>query len=176
MVVVAMVEIVARVHGPHHSLLELQGQYSGILYLNRLAAHIACESADLLDFRRSPISDVSDRSSLRRARILTIFFGILGTLLALVVMKHLGTLVQAVNTIFGIFGGPLLGIFGLGVLSRRANTPGALAGALAGALVGISVAFSGPWLWNLLHVDLVFVCDHDANRRLAGKFSLCSSR
>ena len=88
---------------------------------------------------------MSDRLSLRRARILTIFFGILGTLLALVLMKHLGTLVQAVNTIFGIFGGPLLGIFGLGVLSRRANTPGALVGALAGALVGIAVAFSGPW-------------------------------
>jgi Na+/proline symporter len=99
----------------------------------------------LLDFRSSPISDVSDRSSLRRARILTIFFGILGTLLALVVMKHLGTLVQAVNAIFGIFGGPLLGIFSLGVSSRRADTAGALVGALAGAVVGISIAFSGPW-------------------------------
>ena len=49
MVVVAFVEIVARVHGPHHSLVELQGQYSGILYLNRLASDIAGESADLPD-------------------------------------------------------------------------------------------------------------------------------
>ena len=49
MVVVAAVEIVARVHGSHHSLIELQGQYSGILYLNRLASDIAGESADLSD-------------------------------------------------------------------------------------------------------------------------------
>ena len=109
------------------------------------AAINSLATAALLDFRRGPISASSDRSSLRWARILTVLFGMLGTLLALLGMKHLGTLVQAVNTIFGLFGGPLLGIFSLGVLSRRANTAGALLGALTGAIVGLLVAFSKPW-------------------------------
>ncbi len=138
---------------PHFVVNHLPSPLPGLLIAGIFGATMALVSAAinslataaLLDFRRSPISEVSDRSSLRWARVLTILFGVLGTLLALVVMQHLGTLVQAVNTIFGIFGGPLLGIFGLGVLSRRANTAGALAGALAGATVGILVAFSGRW-------------------------------
>ena len=46
----------------------------------------------------------------------------------------------------GLFGGPLLGIFFLGVLSRRANGNGALAGAGAGAIAGALVAFSKYFL------------------------------
>lgn len=138
---------------PHFVVNHLPSPLPGLLIAGIFGATMALVSAAinslataaLLDFRTTHISKSSDRSSLRRARILTVVFGVLGTLLALVVMKHLGTLVQAVNTIFGLFGGPLLGIFGLGVLSRRANTAGALAGALAGAIVGVLVAFSGPW-------------------------------
>jgi SSS family transporter len=103
-------------------------------------------TAALMDFcRQGPATVASDRAQLRWARSLTFGFGALATSLALVI-GNLGTLVQITITIIGIFGGPLLGIFLLGVLSRRANTAGALIGATAGALVGVVVAFPEAFL------------------------------
>ena len=124
-------------------------------------------------FGRSPISDVSDRSSLRRARILTIFFGFLGTLLALVVMKHLGTLVQAVNTIFSLWWTPT-GYLRSGCFVTTCQHGRRARGCAGGRARGNSgcILWTLVWLWNLIHVDLVLVCGHDATRRLAGKFSL----
>jgi sodium-coupled monocarboxylate transporter 8/12 len=105
----------------------------------------ALATATLLDFRwtNRPAAS-SEKQQLARARLLTVLFGILATILALFVMARLGTLLQATNTIMGLFGGPLLGIFFLGVLSKRANGSGALIGAAGGAAVGGLVAFSGP--------------------------------
>lgn len=105
-------------------------------------------TAALMDFRRvAPATVESDRLRLMIARALTLGFGALATALALVIGR-LGTLVQITITIMGIFGGPLLGVFFLGVLIRRANTLGALVGAGAGALAGVAVGFSQP-LFNI---------------------------
>jgi len=138
---------------PYFVLRELPSPLPGLLIAGIFGATMALVSAAinslataaLMDFRRnSPgVSKAKDDRSLAWARRFTVLFGILGTLLALFVMEHLGTLIQAVNTVFGLFGGPLLGIFCLGVLSRRANTGGALLGALCGGMVGVLVAFSG---------------------------------
>jgi sodium-coupled monocarboxylate transporter 8/12 len=119
------------------------------------AAINSLATAALMDFRKTVLgnSKTPDQHSLFWARSLTVGFGILGTVLALFVMEHLGTLVQAVNTGFGLFGGPLLGIFCLGVFSRRANTGGALLGALGGGIVGALVAFSS----SLFAYDISFM-------------------
>lgn len=82
---------------------------------------------------------------MRAARLLTLGFGTSATCLALVI-GHLGTLVEVTVKIMGLFGGPLLGIFLLGVLVRRANATGAFIGAMAGALVGVAVAFPATFL------------------------------
>jgi sodium-coupled monocarboxylate transporter 8/12 len=103
----------------------------------------ALATAALMDFRRGAVTMAgSERRGLVLAKVSTVAFGILATLLALFVMPRLGTLLEATNTIMGLFGGPLLGIFFLGALARRANGSGALIGALVGALVGILVKFS----------------------------------
>lgn len=65
-------------------------------------------------------------------------FGILCVLLTGVV-EQLGGVLQASFMIFGVVGGPLLGVFTLGVLFRRVNQTGALAGLLAGLCIGIWV-------------------------------------
>jgi SSS family transporter len=99
-------------------------------------------TATLIDF--GPLlglSEVSERQQIRRARFLTACFGIVATLSALVI-SQLGTLLEASWKTLGLLGGPLLGLFFLGALSRRANAAGALIGALAGALAGIATAFS----------------------------------
>lgn len=98
-------------------------------------------TAGLMDFRRqSTTVATSDHLQLLIARIMTLGFGVMATTLALVIGR-LGTLVQITITIMGIFGGPLLGVFFLGVLVKRANTTGALVGAFFGALTGIAVGF-----------------------------------
>jgi SSS family transporter len=103
-------------------------------------------TATLMDFAVLLGPQGTERFLFRQARLLTCFFGILSTGLALVVSR-LGTLVESTITIMGLFGGPLLGMFFLGVLSRRANSPGALLGALAGSVGGAAVAFS-KYLFN----------------------------
>lgn len=103
-------------------------------------------TAALMDFHRpGAYTPESDKFRLLLARLLTVLFGTLATGLALVIGK-LGTLVQITITIMGLFGGPLLGIFLLGVLVRRANTIGALLGAGAGIAAGIAVGFPERFL------------------------------
>ena len=111
----------------------------------------ACSDGDNVDAHKDAaahiLSQASDRHQLNRARILTILFGVIPTILALFVVPHCGTLVESIIKIFGLFGGPLLGIFFLGVLTTRTNGNGALIGAACGGIVGLFVLFSGP-LWN----------------------------
>ncbi|XP_040065545.2 putative sodium-dependent multivitamin transporter isoform X1 [Ixodes scapularis] len=73
-------------------------------------------------------------------KVLAFFFGILCVLLTGVV-EQLGGVLQASFIIFGVVGGPLLGLFTLGVFSSRTNQAGALAGLFAGLIVGFWVGF-----------------------------------
>ncbi len=59
-------------------------------------------------------------------------YGVLVIGLAFVVSKMPGNLVESVNTIIGLVGGPLLGLFFLGMFTTRATARGALTGCLTG--------------------------------------------
>lgn len=106
------------------------------------------EKADVQESAGAGVSShASDMRRLNRARLLTVGFGVGPTLLALFVIPYFGTLVESIIKIFGLFGGPLLGVFFLGVLSKRANGNGALIGAACGGLAGLLILSSGP-LWD----------------------------
>ena len=60
-------------------------------------------------------------------------YGALVIVLAFFV-QHLGTLLEASNSVIGLVGGPLLGLFLLGILVPRATARGALAGWVAGVV------------------------------------------
>jgi len=109
-------------------------------------------TATLMDFlyarsKQSGNANV-EHSRVRIARIWTVAYGVIVTLLALVV-SQLGSFIEASAKISGFFGGPLLGIFFLGVFSRRANSGGALVGAIAGfaavVCAGSFTAISFMW-------------------------------
>jgi sodium-coupled monocarboxylate transporter 8/12 len=99
-------------------------------------------SASLVDFYqrlwRNP--DLSEHHQIRLARRLTLTYGALVIVLAFFV-KHLGTLLEASNTVISLVGGPLLGLFFLGVLVRRATARGALVGWAAGVAVLMPIGF-----------------------------------
>src|SRR6185312_4725296 len=90
-------------------------------------------SASLIDFyqRLWKNPDLSEHSKLRLARRLTLTYGALVIVLAFFV-KHLGTLLEASNSVISLVGGPLLGLFLLGILVPRATARGALAGWVLG--------------------------------------------
>jgi sodium-coupled monocarboxylate transporter 8/12 len=107
-------------------------------------------SASLVDFYqrlwRRP--DLSESNQLRIARWLTFTYGALVIALAFLVHR-LGTLLEATNKVIGLVGGPLIGLFLLGILTRRATSRGALIGWLAGLLMTIYVCFGTKisFLW-----------------------------
>jgi sodium-coupled monocarboxylate transporter 8/12 len=149
---------------PYFVVQHLPSPLPGLLIAAVFGATMAVVSAGINSLATATLMDFgillgpqgTERYHLRQARFLSGFFGILATGLALL-MSRLGTLVEATNTIMGLFGGPLLGVFLLGVLSRRANGTGVLLGALAGAGAGVLATFSGKiFNYNLSFMWIAF--------------------
>lgn len=119
---------------PHFVSRELVAPLPGLLVAAILAATMSTVSAGLNSLTTATVMDFlyareskaghekEELGRVRMARLCTVGYGILITLLALLIHR-LGTLVEASNKITGFFGGPLLGIFFLGVFSRRARGP-----------------------------------------------------
>ena len=88
------------------------------------------------DFLRPQNLCKDERGYLKAARVITVLIGVLGTLFGLVfVNPEIKSLFDAFIKIIGLFMGVLGGLFVLGVLTRKANSTGALVGGLAGAVV-----------------------------------------
>jgi SSS family transporter len=149
----------------HHLPSPLPGLLIAALYGSTLAVVSAginsSATAALIDFRsRVESNGPSDKDQLAVARRLTFSFGALATSIALVIGK-LGTLIQITNTILGVLGGPVLGVFLLGVLFKRANSVGALAGFAAGSIVGIMIGFPKTFIGieiSFLWIGFVSAC------------------
>lgn len=135
---------------PYFITHQLPTPLPGLLIAAILGATIAVVSAGtnslataaLMDFRKTSTRAGTEDKLVLAARRLTALFGLIPTLMALFIMQYLGSLIEAIITISGVFGGPLLGMFFLGVLSKRSNGNGALLGALVGGAAGILIAFS----------------------------------
>ncbi len=134
---------------PYFVVHELASPIPGILVAAIFAATMSTVSAGInslttaftVDFyRRLWRRQASEDHCLRLAKWLTLAFGALATILAFVASR-LGTLVEASNKVMGLLGGPLLGIFFLGILTRRATGPGTLIGAVIGSSCLYYVAF-----------------------------------
>lgn len=77
-------------------------------------------------------------------KVLALMFGALSVALSLMV-KALGTgLLQASLSVFGLVGGPLLGIFTLGMFFRCANQAGALVGLSSALGLSLWIGFGQP--------------------------------
>lgn len=106
------------------------------------------------DFMRPYRLAKTESGYLNAARIVTVLMGILGTLLGLFFINpEIRSLFDAFLKVIGIFMGVLGGLFVLGVLTRRANTVGAIAGAVVGATTMICL-----WKFTSIQAYLYAAC------------------
>jgi len=87
--------------------------------------------------------DANDARLVLVGRLGTIGWGLTATVGALFVGR-LGSVVNAFNLINSLLGGPILGIFLLGMLTRRAKGTGAVVGAAVGLLSVMLLQFKSP--------------------------------
>ena len=94
--------------------------------LNSSAAMIAT------DFIEHPTRPRTDRDRVRIARWTTVIAGLIATAMAAFIASlNVASLWDQYLKLLALIGGGFPGVFGLGLLTRRANTPGVLCGAVA---------------------------------------------
>jgi sodium-dependent multivitamin transporter 6 len=96
----------------------------------------------LADRLQKPVGELNETDELRLAQPLTLVVGLVATLFALFVAR-LGNVFQIMVAVVNTFGGPLLAIFLLGMLTRRCTAAAAFWSLLAGTVFTVLlVAFN----------------------------------
>ncbi|OHB85932.1 MAG: hypothetical protein A2V98_03690 [Planctomycetes bacterium RBG_16_64_12] len=86
------------------------------------------------------LSDTEQRRLVSASRVFTLLIGIVGTALASNV-DRLGTIFEIANKLINSFTGPMLGIFLLGMFTKRTNSTGAFLGGFVGTGVTLGVVY-----------------------------------
>jgi Na+/proline symporter len=129
---------------------------SGLLIAAILAAAMSNLSAALNSLSSSTIMDfllrfrpqTDERARLRFSRLATLFWAMVLFGLALLALQKVGRVVEVGLQIASVAYGALLGVFLLGVVTRRANQRGAMVGMLFGFGVGLYLWSTHlPWTW-----------------------------
>ena len=128
---------------PHFIATQLPPGAAGLLIAAIFAAAMSSIDTSLNSAATVTLKDFVQRhlnrgkteaDALRILRNATLMWGVLGTGVALAMIGQ-KSLLDAWWKLSGIFAGGMLGLFLLGVISRRANNTGALAGVIVGVLV-----------------------------------------
>jgi SSS family solute:Na+ symporter len=139
---------------PHFALARLRGGLAGILLAGILAAAMSSldsaihsmSTVTIVDFwRRFARRPPAPRTELLLARLGTVGFGALAVAGAFEAAEARATILETLVTWLGYFAGPLLGLFLLGIVTRRTEEVGALAG-VGLAFVGVAVVVVAGWL------------------------------
>jgi SSS family solute:Na+ symporter len=130
---------------------------SGLLIAAILAAAMSNLSAALNSLSSSLIMDfyvrfrplAEEQTKMRLSRVATLFWALLLFALAVLSLNKVGRVVEVGLQIASIAYGALLGVFLLGVLTRRANQRGAMVGMVFGFGVEIYLWLGTrvPWTW-----------------------------
>lgn len=134
---------------PYFVVNELPTGLAGVLIAAIFAASMSTISAGinsltsavLCDFYQTLVKPdrLTEENLLARSKWYTLFFGILVTGLAFLISMMEGNLVDSVNRIIGLVGGPMLGLFMLGIFTKKATTRGALIGSVIGFTVTLYI-------------------------------------
>jgi sodium-coupled monocarboxylate transporter 8/12 len=125
---------------PYFVVTQLPAGLPGLLIAAIYAASMSTISAGLNSLATATVVDFQEQmpgqqrraASLGNARWITTAYGALVMVLAFAVSQMKGNLVESVNTVIGLIGGPLLGLFFMGMFTQRATSRGALTGTILG--------------------------------------------
>jgi SSS family solute:Na+ symporter len=117
--------------------------------LNSIAATILNDLWGPLASRRAVRADRSDTSDLRLSRLLTLAAGVFQIGVALLVRSSPKSALDSALTVAALLNGPILGVFLIGALTRRAGKAAALTGMAAGMAASLFFFFAHPieWPW-----------------------------
>ncbi|XP_076181644.1 putative sodium-dependent multivitamin transporter [Ptiloglossa arizonensis] len=116
--------------------------------LSTISATVNSMAAVILEDFIKPLYRVSGKNlsatgSIVVSKILAVIVG--GVCIALAFVGHyLGGLLQAALTIFGVVGGPVFGLFTLGMFTKTGNQKGAVIGLFTGLLISLWIGFGQP--------------------------------
>jgi len=141
---------------PHFITYALPAGISGLLIAGIVAATMGSLSSGLnsmttvivMDFYKRFLHrpDKTETHYLRAGRMGTLVLGVAATGAAFFV-GQLGTILEMTGKIGSFLVGPIVGMFLLGVLTRRANSVGVFAGTLIGLAATAAVSQQIFWLW-----------------------------
>ena len=116
---------------------------------NLSAALNALSSSSIMDFYLRFHPQADERSRMQLSRISTIFWALLLFALAVLALHRVGRVVEVGLQIASVAYGALLGVFLLGVLTRKANPRGAAIGMLFGFgfELYLWLQTAVPWTW-----------------------------
>ncbi len=135
---------------PYFIVTQLPPGVTGLLIAAIFAAAMSTISTSLNSSATLLLTDfytrylrpaASERESMRVLQIGTLVWGLLGTGIALA-MINVQAALDAWWTLSGIFAGGMVGLFLLGMISRRAGNPAAATGVLLGVLVIVWMTLS----------------------------------
>jgi SSS family transporter len=116
---------------------------------NLSAALNSLSSSSMMDFYLPCSPHIDEGRKIRLSRIATLLWALLLFALAVLSLHKVGRVIEVGLAIASVAYGALLGVFLLGVLTRRANQPGAMAGMLCGFVTELYLwrATEVPWTW-----------------------------
>ena len=116
---------------------------------NLSAALNSLSSTTIIDFYLQRHPQVDERRRVQLSRAATLFWALLLFGLAVLSLHTVGRVVEVGLQIASVAYGSLLGVFLLGVLTKRANQDGAMVGMLCGFLVELYIWLGTrvPWTW-----------------------------
>ena len=131
----------------------LSGLVIAAIFAAALSSSLNSIAATFVNDLYKPFAkDKSDRHLLKISGWLTLVIGVVQILVALVVMKQNRSALDQALSIASLFNGPVLGVFLVGLLIKKANESAALTGMLASILLMLYIKFFTPlaWTWYVL--------------------------
>lgn len=148
---------------PHFMANHLPAGVGGLLVAALFAAAMSTIDTSLNSSATITLRDIfrrtsdrgSDAAQMRVLRGATVFWGVVGTAVAVVLSYDSRNILQIWWDLSGMFAGAMLGLFLLGMLSKRADNAAALVGVCVGLAVIAWMSFAkAPWMPEAIRFPL----------------------